>query len=172
MIPVIVIRKHYKLEKDTYLKHGCGYALNDRSINPGGYGVSPYSLKDAYTQMLAVKKYYGKTSGNQLIHLVISYDDSVTSEDKACALSCKLAGYYRKDYQVLYCTHSKDRHCSNYHAHIVVNSVSYIDGRMFNSSIENMQLFCEYVSEVTGQKTRLYFEKPKQINSTKDTDKS
>ena len=46
MIPVIVIRKHYKLEDDTYLENGCDYVLKkNKAIRPGGYGVSPYQCQ-------------------------------------------------------------------------------------------------------------------------------
>ena len=159
MITVITIRKPYNLKEDNYLRNACKYVLDSRAICPNGYGVSANSVQIAYEQMFAIKKYYGKTTGNQLIHLVISYDGSVTSKEQACALSCKLASYYKNDYQVLYCTHSKDRGCSGYHTHMIINSVSYRDGKMFISSIENMNQFCKYVSEVTGRKVKLYFEK-------------
>ena len=165
MIPVIVIRKHYKLEDDTYLKHGCGYVMDERAIHPGGYGVSPYSLRDACEQMLAVKKYYGKTTGNQPIHLVVSYDDLVKTEEQACALTCRMAAYYKDNYQVLFCTHEKDRLCEkyNYHMHMIINSVSYRDGKMFISSIENMNRFCEYVTEITGRRSKPYFTKEDKV---------
>ncbi len=42
---------------------------------------------------------------------------------------------------------------------MIINSVSYRDGKMLISSIENMNQFCKYVSEVTGRKVKLYFEK-------------
>ena len=115
--------------------------------------------------MLAVKKYYGKTTGNQLIHLVISYDDLVKTEEQACALTYRLAAYYKDNYQVLFCTHEKDRLCPryNYHMHMMINSVSYRDGKMFISSIENMNRFCEYVTEITGRKSRLYFAKEREV---------
>ena len=171
MIPVIVVRKPYNLKEDNYLWNACKYVLDDRAIHPGGYGVSPYKLQTAYEQMLAIKKYYGKTSGNQLIHLIISYDSLVTAEGQACALSCKLASYYQNSYQVLFCTHAKDRSCSNYHMHMIVNSVSYRDGKMFNSSIENMNQFCDYVTNVTGRRSRVYFGKESEIQKvTKEAD--
>ncbi len=159
MITVITIRKLYNLKEDNYLRNACKYVLDSRAIFSNGYGLSANSVQTAYEQMLAIKKYYGKTTGNQLMHLVISYDSSVTSKEQACALSCKLASYYKNEYQVLYCTHSKDRGCSGYHTHMIINSVSYRDGKMFISSIENMNQFCKYVSEVTGRKVKLYFEK-------------
>ncbi len=155
MITVITIRKPYNLKEDNYLRNACKYVLDSRAICPNGYGVSANSVQIAYEQMFAIKKYYGKTTGNQLIHLVISYDGSVTSKEQACALSCKLASYYKNEYQVLYCTHSKDRRCSGYHTHMIINSVSYRDGKMFISSIENMNRFGKYVSEVTGRKVKV-----------------
>ena len=165
MIPVIVLRKPYNLKEDNYLFNACKYVMDKRAIHPGGYGVSPYSLQEAYRQMLAVKKYYGKTTGNQLIHLVVAYDDSVTHEEQACALSFKLASYYKDNYQVLFCTHERDEGNPKYqyHMHMIINSVNYRDGKMFVSDRETMGKFCEYVTDITGKKSKLYFAKKYEV---------
>lgn len=129
-----------------------------KAIGAGGYGVDPYNADYAYYQMMANKSYFGKTGDNPLLHVIVSFDDSVTDADTARKMTEQCAGYYTSDYQVLYCTHEKERGCSHYHGHILINSVGYNNGRMINSSVGNMYQFCEHVARVTGQKYRLYFE--------------
>lgn len=107
--------------------------------------------------MTAVKIYYNKRSGNPLIHIVISYGSEVKDIETAVSYGKKCAEYFASDYQIKYSTHKKDAGCSSYHTHIVINSVSYKDGHMFNSGYDNMNSFCEYVADVTGQKTQLHF---------------
>ncbi len=144
--------------ENNYLMYSCEYVFNpEKAIDTGGYGVSSYNAHDAYNQMVLTKKYFNKTSGNPLVHIVISYDKSVNDAQTACQMSKQCASYYADNYQLLYCTHEKERENSNYHTHIIVNSVNYNNGLMFNSNIPNMNQFCDYVSNVTGQKTKLYF---------------
>lgn len=158
MVTIKVKRNTYGGEE--YLHDACKYVANpDRAIDVGGYGVAPYNADNAFDQMMINKAYFGKTSGNPLVHVIVSYDSSVVDNESACKLSQQCAGYYADNYQVLYCTHKKDRGCSHYHTHMVINSVSCNNGMMFNSSIENMNHFRSHVSQITGQKCRLYFEK-------------
>ncbi|WP_295085826.1 hypothetical protein [Ruminococcus sp.] len=44
------------------------------------------------------------------------------------------------------------------HAHLVINSVSYLNGQMITTGYEEMYFFNEYVSEVTGQKCTFEFD--------------
>lgn len=158
-----------KVKRDTYsgesyLHNLCCYIekknINGETVYPvdvGGNGVNFYSAADVQNQMMAVKKFYGKTSDNPLIHLMVCYDESVTGSEQACNLSRKIASFYDDDYQYYYCTHNKDNEFPHYHTHILINSVNYINGKLFNSGYENMQSFCKYVADVTGQKSRLIF---------------
>lgn len=146
---VVVKVKRDTAGEENYLKNACNYVADERTIEVDGYGVSPDNAKDAYEQMMAVKRYYSKTSGNPLLHVVVSYDNSVKSAEKACELSRKCAEYYNSDFQTLCSTHEKDRGCSNYHSHLLINSVNYNNGIMINSSVENMNHFCEHVADIT-----------------------
>lgn len=155
MEKVIVIRNTYGGLK--YLNTALNYISDERALYQGGYGVNPYSSNDAYNQMIATKAYYNKRSGNPLIHVVISYDSEVKDAETAASYGQKCAEYFASDYQVKYSTHNKDTGCSSYHTHLIINSVSYMDGHMFNSGYDTMNQYCNYVADVTGQKTQLYF---------------
>lgn len=42
---------------------------------------------------------------------------------------------------------------SVYHAHFVMNSVSYIDGKMFSGNRTELYAFLEHIKNVTGDKS-------------------
>ena len=74
MVTVKLIRNTYGGE--DYLAHLCPYVRNgEKAVYLEGNGVSPYHADAAYDQMMAVKRYFGKTSGNPLAHFVVSFDD-------------------------------------------------------------------------------------------------
>ncbi len=91
-----------------YLWNACRYLENDeKSVYTGGYGVNPYNLNTTYRQMVSVRQYYEKTSGNPLMHFMISFDETVQTEETAILLTQNLAAFFRTRYQVLYCVHEK-----------------------------------------------------------------
>lgn len=153
MVNVIMIRNTYGgLE---YLRNGCFYVTNyARAIAPGGFGVNYTDAVACYNNMLAVKNFYHKTSDNPLLHIVVSYSDNVTDISTATCLSARIASFFN-GYQYVYCTHEKDRECSCFYMHLVINSVSYLDGKLISSWVGYMQQFCAHVAAITGQKTWL-----------------
>ena len=130
-----------------YLLNALAYISDARSLYRGGFGVNPYNYTEAYNQMLIVRKWFNKVSGNPLVHVVIAYNDKVTDLE-----------YFAGKFQVLYCTHLKDTECGSMHTHIVINAVSYHNGQMITTGYEEMTFFCQFVSEVTGQKCSFEFD--------------
>ena len=61
----------------------------------------------------------------------------------------KIAEYFHKEYQTLYCTHNADHEFSWFHAHILVNSVSFRDGKLFSTSPKEMKQLQEWVESIT-----------------------
>ncbi|MBR1554109.1 MAG: relaxase/mobilization nuclease domain-containing protein [Oscillospiraceae bacterium] len=165
MVVVKVIRNTDTPEQ--HLKNAIGYVhhRNKENVEPlslSGNGVDYVSPHNTYQQMMDVKQYYGKTSGNPLVHLVVSYDKKTAPDaETACQLTEKMAEYYQDKYQTIQCTHEADHETSDYHSHIVINSVGYQDGKMIHTGIDEMNQFCDYVSDTTGAKTRLEFEPTK-----------
>lgn len=153
MVNVIMIRNTYGgLE---YLRKGCFYVTNHaRAIAPGGFGVNYTDAVACYQNMLAVKKFYNKTSDNPLLHIVVSYNNCVQDIFTASRLSAKIATFF-SGYQYVYCTHFKDRECSHFHMHLVINSVSYLDGHLISSWLGNLHQFCGHVAAITHQSTWL-----------------
>lgn len=148
-----------------YLLNALAYISDARSLYRGGFGVNPYNYEEAYNQMLIVRKWFNKVSGNPLVHIVIAYNDKVTDLAVAAKYGKKCAEYFAGKYQVLYCTHLKDTEYGSMHTHIVINAVSYHNGQMITTGYEEMTFFCQFVSEVTGQKCSFEFDNKSKYNS-------
>lgn len=85
-----------KVKRDTcggekYLKNAVNYVGDGRAVEVRGYGVDPYNTKNTYDQMMTVKKYFGKTGDNPLMHFVISYDNTVTDRETASLMTAQIA---------------------------------------------------------------------------------
>ena len=156
MATIDVIRNTYGgLE---YLNNALGYVSDDRALYRGGYGVNPYDYSMAYNQMLYTRQYFNKVSGNPLVHIIIAYNDQVKDLATTARYGQQCAQYFSRRFQLLYCTHEKDTTCGTLHTHIIINAVSYVNGQMIQTGYEEMNAFCNYVSRVTGQSCRFYFD--------------
>lgn len=156
----------FKVIRNT--NNGLQYMYN--ALNYVLYGHTDYDkrysfntdIDNAYEQFLLVKKYFYKTSGNPIFHFIVVYDAKSTWGDnieRAEHMSCNIASYFSDKFQVVWCIHKKP--CSKkyggcasiYHAHFVMNSVSYIDGKMFGGSYAEIYSFLEHIKKVTGDKS-------------------
>ncbi len=156
MAKIDVIRNTYGgLE---YLQRALNYATDTRAMYGNGFGVNPYDSNMAYTQMMAVRQYFGKVSGNPLVHIVVAYNDSVRDINTAAKFGQQCAQFFSSRFQLLYCTHEKDVYCGHFHTHIIINAVSYINGQMIQTGYAEMKAYCNYVTKVTGQKSWFYFD--------------
>ena len=108
--------------------------------------------------MRYVKIYYEKTGDNPLIHLIVSLDDSVTSDKDACIIADKIARFYMGDYQVLWGVHAKKRSHSDYHIHLIINSVSYVNGNLFRSGFGEMNYLRSYLKKVTKKNVFMHYD--------------
>lgn len=83
----------------------------------------------ALSQMMATKNQYGKLSGRQAYHLIISFNEGEISPDTAMEFMQKFAEeYLGENYEAVYSVHDDTEHI---HGHILYNSVSFKDGRKF-----------------------------------------
>lgn len=90
------------------------------------------SNDNAYADMMAVKKHFGKTSGNVAYHAYQSFKPGEITPEQCHEIGVKLAkALWSKNYQVLVTTHLDKAHCHN---HFVINSVSYTSGKKFDYS--------------------------------------
>lgn len=152
-----------------YFKHCVNYVYKNKPspgeelIQTKGYGVCDTNPQYTYNQMMAVKKYYGKTGDNPVMHFVISYDrNKVFDPVTACNLTEQIANLLRGKYMVITAVHLEDQGGSLYHAHLVVNTVDIYTGRLYHSGISELQQLAMFIHNLTGNyyKTEIKYEDP------------
>jgi len=139
-----------------YLNHAVNYVLYGKA-SCDCIGSPNTSLEYPLEQMHYVKKYFDKTGGNPLFHFILSYTIRTAYDvERAKSVTRMIADYFANRYQIIWCVHEKHMAkkygsvSSMYHAHFVMNSVSYVDGRMFGGSRSEIYTFLDYVKRVTG----------------------
>lgn len=139
-----------------YLNHAVNYVIYGKA-DYDNIGSPNTSLDYAVEQMHYVKKYFDKTSGNPLFHFIVVYNTRTAYDVKrAKYISKRIADYFADRYQIVWCVHEKHMSkkygavSSMYHAHFVMNSVSYVDGRMFRGDYTERYAFLDYIKRVTG----------------------
>ena len=150
-----------------YFRNCIDYAYKEK-LEPGealiqtkGYGVCDTNPNYTYEQMNQVKKYYGKTGDNPVMHFVVSYDKkTVTDADTACAYTEQIAGVFNGQYQMITAVHKEDQGNSMYHAHIVMNSVNMNTGKLYHSGRKELSALAMKVHDVTGNYCKTEIKKP------------
>ena len=118
------------------LKHIINYITQDAKTTTELITGKDCTSDNALEEMQTVKNLYNKTTGRQYIHLVQSFSPNDNlSYDKAHEIGLELAKQY-KGFQVLVATHTDREHVHN---HLVINSVSFEDGKKFQQSKKDME---------------------------------
>lgn len=125
----------YKVIKKN-LEAVINYAMNGEKTE-NGILVSAINClpQTAYSQMMLTKKAFHKEDGRLGYHIIQSFNGNEISPDKCNKIGMELAEELWGDkYQVIVCTHTNKQ---NIHNHIVLNSVSFVDGSKYhNSNVE------------------------------------
>ena len=123
-----------------YIRKACEYILHSPFIkNYSAFGVCAFDPKRAAEQMVDVRKFFHKESGNPLFHVIIAFDDEMKNEKAAWNYIVNSALWFLPDYQIFFGMHGKDEECPHLHGHLVINSVSYKTGKMLNSGVVMQQ---------------------------------
>ena len=102
-------------------------ATNQRKLVTG-INCSP---ERARQEMTAVKKAFGKTGGTIAYHGYQSFAEGEVTPEQAHQIGIKLANELWGDkYQVIVATHLDKQ--SHIHNHMIINTVSFIDGKKFH----------------------------------------
>ena len=158
MVFVKVIRNTQ--DDSGYIFRLCRYIIRkEYFVYSYGYGVDCKDPAVVYEQMMRVRHYYGKTSGNSLIHYVVSFDDCVQDLNSAIKMTNRIVYFLKDRHQVFFGIHKQHHKYSEYHVHILVNSVSYVDGLMLQSGYTEVDDFVKHVQNVTGRFTKSGFAK-------------
>lgn len=125
----------YKVIKKN-LEAVINYAKNGEKTENGILVSAINCLPEtAYSQMSLTKKSFHKEGGRLGYHMIQSFDGDEVSPSKCNKIGMELAEQLWGDkYQVIVCTHTNKK---NVHNHIVLNSVSFVDGSKYhNSNVE------------------------------------
>lgn len=130
----MAITKYKVIQKN--LEAVINYAKNGEKTEHGilvsGINCLP---ENAYEEMMLIKKSFHKEDGRLGYHFIQSFKGKEVSAGECNDIGIELAqGLWGDKYQVLICTHiDKD----NVHNHIILNSVSFVDGSKYhNSNVE------------------------------------
>ena len=125
------VKNNEKTMNDN-LKDVIDYARNSDKTEKELYvsGINCFS-SSAYDEMLMTKKRFNKNDGILAYHGYQSFKEDEVNPKIAHEIGIKLAEEMWGDkYEVLVTTHLNTKHIHN---HFVVNSVSFVDGKKYNS---------------------------------------
>lgn len=121
------------------LKNVLDYCMQEaKTMKDGTKLVSGINClpEDAYSSMMATKKYYDKLDGREYCHVLQSFspEEKITPE-QAHEIAREFAEKQFKGYEVIVATHVDRDHI---HSHMVLNSVNYETGKKYHSDKNNI----------------------------------
>ena len=142
-----------------YFNHAVNYVIHGHT-DFGNAGSPNVNLECAVEQMHYVKKYFDKRGGNPIFHFIVVYNTKTAYDiGRAKSITRHIADYFADRYQIVWGVHEKRMSkryggvSSMYHAHFVMNSVSYIDGKMFRGDYSEIYAFLEHIKRMTNDKS-------------------
>lgn len=144
---------------DSDLANKIDYALNHAKTTVAAAASEQFlyesvinlpDVKTAYARMQATKEYFGKMGGVLGYHIIQSFKPGEITADQCHELGRKLAGeMFGAGFEIVIGTHLNKKHLHN---HIVLNSVSFIDGKKLRF---NKQSYRE-LQKISDQLCRKY----------------
>ena len=168
VIKVFAVRKQLKKtvnyitdseKTNSNLSHMIDYALNSEKTASTAAASEQFlyesvinlpDVSSAYERMQATKERFGKTSGVLGYHIIQSFKPGEITADQCHELGRKLASeMFGAGFEIVIGTHLNKEHL---HSHIVVNSVSFTDGKKLRF---NKQSYRE-LQKISDQLCRKY----------------
>ncbi|MGL5579359.1 MAG: relaxase/mobilization nuclease domain-containing protein, partial [Cetobacterium sp.] len=101
--------------------------------------------KKAFNDFQNTKEFYNKENGRQYLHYVQSFKEGEVTPEEALELTEKFCNKIIKDNEVFLAVHTDQKHT---HCHVIVNSVSYVDGHKFQCSRNDLEKWKEISNEI------------------------
>ena len=113
-----------------HLKTALDYVMNPEKTQDGrligGINCQP---DNAFEQMKATKRKFGKIDKRQGYHIILSFKEGEIDPVKAYEITRRFVEeYLGKEYEAVFCVHDNTDHI---HSHTVFNSVSFVDGKKY-----------------------------------------
>ena len=130
-----------------HLKQALDYVMNPEKTQNGrligGMNCQPST---AFKQMMDTKREFNKVDKRQGYHLILSFKEGEVTPDVAYEITQKfVAEYLGQLYESVYCIHDNTDHV---HAHIIYNSVSFVDGRKYRYEKGD---WAKYIQPITNR---------------------
>ena len=121
--------------------------IMDESKTPSRFiGGVRVDVNDIAGSMAAISERYGKSSGVQLRHFIISFSPGeVRNMDTVNEIAKEAVLFLGREYQTVYAVHEDTDHP---HIHIVTNSVSYVDGHRYYGTRKEFKSFMGALSGI------------------------
>lgn len=122
-----------KAAEEASMTANIAYALNAEKGTTRLFqtAVNLDSIETGWDEMKEAKERWGKTDGIQGFHVVQSFAPGEATPELAHKIGVEFVERCFPDFQAVIGTHLDKQHIHN---HIVLNSVSYVDGRKYHSS--------------------------------------
>ena len=96
--------------------------------------------------MEMVSAQFGKTSGVQLRHFIVSFDQTEVNDPMIVnEIARRFVEFFSNEYQVVYAVHEDKQYL---HIHIVINSVSYVDGHRYYGTRAEFKAMQKYMQAI------------------------
>lgn len=144
-----------------YVKQKDKTLWGDRQLVTGWNCVA----QSAYEEMMTTKRQYGKTDGRMFYQFVQSFspEENVTPEE-VHAIGLELAQRLFPDFEVVVATHVDADHL---HSHLIVNSVSWKDGKKLHQNAADLQRQRQISDEICAAHGLTVLEPPKRYAQEK-----
>lgn len=124
------------------------YAINDKK-NPGHTvlwtgSFNVFNIIRAGEEFLHVKRYYNSFGSKLVRHFLVSFDDKdYITPPEAYLIASQICAFWADRFQVVYGVHTDTKHL---HVHFVVNTTSFVDGKMLSQSYGEIAALRKYAA--------------------------
>ena len=140
----------------TTLDAGITYATNPEKTEQHFFtsALNCESCETAYAEMQVTKRRFGKLGGVVGYHFIQSFAPGEVTPEQAHAIGVAFARrLFGERYEVVVGTHLDRAHLHN---HVVVNSVSFVDGKKYHSSPGSYYFEVRSTSDILCRENDLY----------------
>ena len=124
------------------------YAIKDKKnaghtvLWAGSFNV--FNITRAGDEFLHVKRYYNSFGSKLVRHFVVSFDtkDYITAPE-AYIIANQICAFWADRFQVVFGVHQDTKHL---HIHFVVNTTSFVDGKILSQSYGELAALRKYVA--------------------------
>ncbi len=132
MAELIICNGKDKYKNEDALDREVSYILNNTKTPNHCIGGSGVDMKCAAESMKQVRRKFNKVGKTQLRHSIITFDkNEATNPHMVKRIADKISFEIGKTYQNVYAVHENTE---NLHIHLVMNTVSHIDGHRYYGS--------------------------------------